>query len=243
MEPKHPLEDYTINEFINFVNNAHFGGQTEYEMIEVTNSPWPELYLNFRSDGRKYDIQILYTGPIDGTNIGHYICIYHDAGNVTIYDSMYYEGKRVQLNTTQVIQALYPNHHSIQYVAPLTIQTDGYSCGLISIAHATALIFGKYPQQILFKMKRSGDAGFYLRFHLRRIFTTRKITPFPIGLQQSQGKGFLQRKWLRFVNSHFWSDPKGDLSQKWKKLKQYLCNLKKKSFYQRLFGNTGYAPI
>lgn len=176
----------TLNKFTLFVNDAHNQGQTIYKMIPIPE--WWSLFFRRYSkrDESTNDIEILFK-PNPGSRIGHYVCVYYDhqKNAVFIYDPLYVDGIDVHPKVRASLEKLYPSVKGgggaeIVLVKPGTTQPDNVSCGLFSIAYATALIFGLDPKDMKLNSASSGDPAIYLRKHLEQIYRQRRITPFPM---------------------------------------------------------------
>lgn len=144
----------------------------------------PEFYSDYAKTDSN-DVQIIYSGPSSAEKgLGHYVCIYYDAARnrVTVYDTLHVVGRSFGSKSKSILQRLYPNLNTdtgIEFVRPKTLQNDFCSCGIFSIAHATAIIFNRMPENILLKVNCLFDQAYYLRKHLKQILLTKELRPFP----------------------------------------------------------------
>lgn len=168
-----PLSTDAMNKFTDLVSD-----KTNYNMISVNCVFTKELYETLK-DPNQDDIQILYEGSPNV--VGHYICLHYSAKTniVRIYDS-YYNDNRLSARAQDIIDHRYSNYKFIQFIVPQTNQLDRSSCGVLSIAYATALIMGDDLADIEFKLNKfSKNKTKSLRKHLVKMLRKNIITSFP----------------------------------------------------------------
>lgn len=140
-------------------------------------------YEEIRNYPPRDDIQIIYFHPFRESDIGHLICVHysHVDNKVTVYDSSYFDEIYLHDQVRDALQRLYPyvGIESIEFVKPGTLQPDDVSCGLFSIAYATALLFRINLKDLRLRLASTGDPNFFMRKHLEQILKQRRITPFP----------------------------------------------------------------
>lgn len=175
--PKGYLTDVSINFFIEIVNKKYNG---TFEMLDVLLYQTPEFYKDF-ARSTKDDVQILYMGPVNDVEaVGHYVCIFYKHAEQKVY---VYDSKALgSLTDTQhqIVRDLYPSSKSIEFVEPKTKQPDDESCGVFSIAYATALILGEDPKTRSFALdKKSKDSSMSLREHVKKMFVFKDLIKFP----------------------------------------------------------------
>lgn len=69
---------------------------------------------------------------------------------------------------------------NIEFFVPKTKQPDEVSCGILSIAYATAIIMGSDPAEVKFKLnKYLKNKTKSLRDHLAKMLSDNVILPFP----------------------------------------------------------------
>lgn len=94
---------------------------------------------------------------------------------IRIYNSV----KQFSERARTIIDYRYPNHKIIEFIVPKIKQPDKVSCGIFSIAYATALIIGDDPADIQFnlnKYKRNETKS--LRNHLVQMLEDKKTLSF-----------------------------------------------------------------
>lgn len=164
------LDEITIDLFIGIVNE----NSIMFKMVSVVETHQFIERLQPRTNSN--DVQILFRENEENPEkFGHYICVYFDylAQEVCVYDSLYY-GK-LSAKEEKAIQQLYPDTEII-YKFPKSMQTDGTSCAVMSIAYTSLLINGEYLENVRLP-NETGTA--ILRAHLLQISETRNLQPFP----------------------------------------------------------------
>ena len=125
------------------------------------------LVLNFNSETREF-VQILYGE--NHWNVISSIGVPH--GSVEIFDSMY--TKLSDAIKMQIANIVYTSNPHITILFQNVQQQSGSSdCGLFSIAFATALVYGKRPENYHFNQRE-------MRSHLLKCFQQRNMELFPI---------------------------------------------------------------
>ncbi|XP_031628283.1 uncharacterized protein LOC116344049 [Contarinia nasturtii] len=178
MTPNKLFSYRTISIFTNLVEST-----TNFDMISINFVFYPELIpIHNRT---KNDVQILASKGIDEHNPGHYMCIFYNAGDKTIY---VYDSQRLDEQQMHIVNARYPYHQNITYIHPKTKQKDRSSCGPFAIAYATSLILGHDPKTLKLKTNSILTAAFFtkkfdysatFREHILRMFQSKKLLPFP----------------------------------------------------------------
>ena len=107
---------------------------------------------------------------------GHYVVSCQDEGQITIYDSVPYVERSVQLlPQLKVRYSLLDNHPDpislVKYIIP-QIQSGSSDCGLFAAANAYLLLSGTNPQNVILQQSE-------LRSHLHRCLKLKSVTPFP----------------------------------------------------------------
>lgn len=186
------MSSRTIIIFTQCINDAYNHGQTFHDMLPIFP---PKNYWEYsRRDESRDDIQIIYF-ELDPTKtgVGQFCCAHynHLQNKLTVYvsscdnDNQYQQALRIPLETLYPFIGSSPGGQ-IEFVRLGAIQHHKIPSGLVSIAVATALIFGIDPKDIQFRMASSGDPSFFLRQHLEQIFRQMRITPFPTELAVSR---------------------------------------------------------
>ena len=107
---------------------------------------------------------------------GHYVVSCQDEGQITIYDSVPYVERSVQLlPQLKVRYSLLDDHPDplslVKYIIP-QIQSGSSDCGLFAAANAYLLLSGTNPQNVILQQSE-------LRSHLHRCLKLKSVTPFP----------------------------------------------------------------
>lgn len=160
--------DY-VWEFMEIVNNV-----TDFKMINPIMTPFDDEFKRADNETHLDDLQIFYGGD---ESSGHYTCTFYNAllNTVFVYD-----------NTTELCERIkylfalrYPKAE-IHEVVPLTKQPDDDSCGIFSIAHATAIVFHHDPATVLLKIDHKlKNKTLSLREHLAKMLSQNRLEMFP----------------------------------------------------------------
>lgn len=116
------------------------------------------------------------TGP---KAIGHYVVAHFVRAEniVKIYDSLHKTS--LQPNHLTAMTRLYPGKR-FMFVKPATLQPDGCSCGVFTIAYVTAILLGHNPATYNLRLgstERDKAAG--IRNHIKTMFNARRLINFP----------------------------------------------------------------
>lgn len=165
------VSDDVIDRFIKIVNNEAWFSVLCYQVLEF------EHYED-RSQSGLDDIQIIFKKPPEGSDIGHYVCVYFNYAEdcVYVYDSLYFDN--LDDRQKEILGVLYPGKR-VKHMRPLTRQPDGTSCGVMAIAYATMLMNGRRPENTALQIDRVNRTTMPLRSHLKRILLEREIMEFP----------------------------------------------------------------
>lgn len=78
-----------------------------------------------------------------------------------------------------LVEIRYP-YARVKFLIPKTTQPDTVSCGVLSVAYATALILGEDPTKIPFKLDEGQkNKTVTLRRHFREILAENRLKMFP----------------------------------------------------------------
>lgn len=165
--------DY-IWRFMELVNNA-----TDFKMINPILTPFDDEFKRPENETHLNDLQIFYEGGLNQIGGGHYFCAYYDAKlkTVFVYDPLrqgYLSPRTKKLFEIRYLKA------KVNFIKPRTKQPDGVSCGILSTAYATAIIFGRDPAKVPFKIDyKEKNKTISLRRHMAKILAHNRLKMFP----------------------------------------------------------------
>lgn len=161
--------DY-VWEFMEIVNN----NVTDFNMINPILTPFEEEFKRPENETHLNDLQIFYSGDYTG---GHYTCTFYNVSLETVF--VYDNANDICERTRNLITLRYPKAQ-INFVIPMTKQPDEESCGIFSIAHATAIVFGHDPATVSLKIDdKEKNRTISLRKHLAKILSENQLEMFP----------------------------------------------------------------
>ncbi|XP_046666819.1 uncharacterized protein LOC124358560 [Homalodisca vitripennis] len=115
-------------------------------------------------------IQILFSGKIDASSIGHWIVVFHDGSNLYVYDSL--NSAHLTADQTKLLSLLFPDLSIVPAFIPVQRQENGFDCGVFAIANATSLALGRDPAKLRYDIPS-------MRPHLAEMLRTGRLDMFP----------------------------------------------------------------
>lgn len=156
----------------------------------------------------KPHIQILHScdGICPDCVQGHWICTYFDMSNIWILDPLNLNS--LHFHHKVYLRAVYPyiNEIPIKFLK-VQDQTNAVDCGVLSIAYATSLYFGKNPAYITYKYDELGK-------HLYNMFKTNILSHFPMTVPHEipvpasiNNETSMNKNKLQYPSAKFNNDP------------------------------------